>query len=441
MVEVSYRPLTTGHLGRPQILSEQEALSLAEKFGTPFYVIDESTLRRKLSDLETSFQTFSGPVRVAYSVKSNFNPELLKIFVKEKILFDLTSTEELFFLLKCSGDPASVIYTSISESLEEYSEILEKRVRRIVVSSFNGLRNLISAARKTKTLPSALIRVNPEVGVKAEVRASYRHGKFGVPFNGGTVDSGTNLVRTALNSSEITLEGFHFHLGSQIADPTCFANALEKLGSFISKVRKEFPNLNVDLIDIGGGTPVFYGNDPVPSPRDIGQLVCGKLNSLSNVIGGRFTLVVESGRYLSAEACALVSKIVNKKSYEENDFIIVDAGYHLLLDAALLRQEYPQEVVPANEAREQEQQTRRRNLVGRLCDTVDVFPISKSSNLSGADVGKLVVFSNVGAYSIVFNMPFHCQTKPPVFVKRFNNTFELVRKRQTVEQLFEEETA
>ena len=69
------------------------------------------------------------------------------------------------------------------------------------------------------------------------------------------------------------------------------------------------------------------------------------------------------------------------------------------------------------------------SLAGRLCDTLDVFPISKISDLSCAYVGNYVLFYNVGAYSLVFNMPFHCQTKPPVLMKTIDNDFKLIRKK------------
>jgi len=76
---------------------------------------------------------------------------------------------------------------------------------------------------------------------------------------------------------------------------------------------------------------------------------------------------------------------------------------------------------------------------GRLCDTYDVFPLSKASDMSGAEVGNLVTFYNVGAYSVVFNMPFHCQTKPPIVMKDSDGKYRLVRKGTTYEHLFVEE--
>lgn len=433
MVETSYQPLTRIKSYSPTF-SELEIQQIVEKFGSPVYVIDEYTLRKKVATLENAYSSFNGPVRVAYSTKANFNPAVLKVFHSEGIIFDLTATGELEFFLRTGGIPENVIYTSVTEEKEEYRTLLKAGVRRIVVSSYAGLMNLIEAAESLGIEVDTMIRINPEVGVKAEVRASYRHGKFGVPFNGSTVDSASNLLRKILTTPLLRFEGFHFHLGSQIEDPTCFVNALEKLESFVQKMRKEFPELNIKVLDVGGGTPVFYGT-PVPSPEEIGLLVSGKLNAVAESLGSRFTLIVESGRYLVAEASILISRIVNTKVYGGQKFIIVDAGYHLLLDAALLHQMYPQEVVPKSEKIDDT----KLNLAGRLCDTYDIFPTSPSSNLSGAENGKLVVFRNVGAYSIVFNMPFHCQTKPAVLMRRMNGDLQLVRKAESIEELFKRE--
>ena len=87
--------------------------------------------------------------------------------------------------------------------------------------------------------------------------------------------------------------------------------------------------------------------------------------------------MIESGRFLVAESSILVSKIVNTKEYNEHKIVIVDAGYHLLLDAALLKQEYPQEIVAYLTTKRESRLTTPKNthLSGRLCDTYDVFPL------------------------------------------------------------------
>ena len=415
---------------------------LVAQYGTPLYLIDEDTLHAKAKELHKAYSKFKGQVKVAYSIKANFTPAVVKAFMKDGIAFDLTSLGELYFIKQCKADPENVIYTSVTEELEEYIEVLQSGVRRIVVSSFNGMTNLSKAASKIGgAAPLTMIRVNPEVGVKAEVRASYRNSKFGVPFNGGTIDSAAKMIKHLMGSDLLKFEGFHFHLGSQITDFSCYTHALDKMDAFITKMKKENPAFQVNTFDIGGGTPIFY-NDPVPTPAQMAENHISKLNQLAET-HGTSTLMIESGRFLVAESSILVSRIVNTKEYNEHKIVIVDAGYHILLDAALLKQEYPQEVVPVvSDSKDKTTAlttVKNTHLAGRLCDTYDVFPLSKVSDLSESEVGRYVSFYNVGAYSVVFNMPFHCQTKPPIIMKDSDGKFRLVRKGTTHDQLFREE--
>jgi diaminopimelate decarboxylase len=416
---------------------------LVAEYGTPLYLVDEDTLHVKAKELHKAYSKFKGQIKIAYSIKANFTPAVIKAFMKDGLSFDLTSLGELYFIKQCKADPENVIYTSVTEELEEYIEVLKSGVRRVVVSSFNGMTNLAKAASKVGggAVPLTMIRVNPEVGVKAEVRASYRNSKFGVPFNGGTIESAAKMVKHLMGSDLLRFEGFHFHLGSQITDFSCYTHALDKMDGFIAKMKKENPAFQINTFDIGGGTPVFY-NDPVPTPSQMAENHVSKLNQIAETHGA-FTLMIESGRFLVAESSILVSRIANTKEYNEHKIVIVDAGYHILLDAALLKQEYPQEVVHVMADNNGKANTlttvKNTHLAGRLCDTYDVFPLSKVSDLSESEVGRYISFYNVGAYSVVFNMPFHCQTKPPIVMKDSDGKFRLVRKGTMYDHLFCEE--
>ncbi|HEX2614361.1 MAG TPA: hypothetical protein VHL10_02630, partial [Nitrososphaera sp.] len=196
---------TTAALNR--FVTPFDISKLVAQYGTPLYLVDEDTLHAKAKELHGAYSKFKGPVKVAYSIKANFTPAIVKSFMKDGMTFDLTSLGELHFVKQCKADPENIIYTSVTEEPDEYLEVLQSGVRRIVVSSFNGMANLAKAAGETGTRPLTMIRVNPEVGVKAEVRASYRNGKFGVPFNGGTIDSATKMVKHIMGSDLLKFEG------------------------------------------------------------------------------------------------------------------------------------------------------------------------------------------------------------------------------------------
>lgn len=432
MVDTRTQPVSKASVAAPRF-SERDLYALAEKYGTPYFLIDEATLRRKVVEMEQGFAEFKGVFRVAYSVKANFNPSVIKAFTSEGILFDLTAPSELLFVLKAGGSASDVIYTSITETKVEYEEVLRLGVPKIVVASYNGLMNLVEAAAKVNVAVKVLVRVNPEVHVHAELRGSMGHGKFGLRFNGVDRDSALNVLEKILATPALQFEGFHFHLGSQIDDPSCYAEAIEKLEAFILDARRELGDFPVNTLDIGGGLPAPYGKK-VPSPKELGSKIVGQLNSLVESIGERFALVAESGRFLTAESTVLVSRVVNTKSFGEGTYIYVDAGYHVLLDSALLRHEYPVEVIPGGKPSSQ-----KVVLVGRLCDPLDVFPTSSRSRLGGAEPGKLVMFRDVGAYSLVMNMPFHSQPRPFVLMRNGQGNYVVVRKGQSIERLYDDE--
>ncbi len=432
LVDPRTQPVSRTGVAGPKF-SDGDLYSLAEKYGTPYFLIDESTLRRKVTEMEQAFVEFRGAFRVAFSVKANFNPSVIRAFASEGIMFDLTAAAELEFVVRSGGSPDSVVYTSITETEPEYEEVLARGVKKVVVASQAGLQNLIEAASKTGRKVAVMIRVNPEVSVHAELRGSRGAGKFGLQFDGGTSDSAFYVLKKILETPAFTFEGFHFHLGSQIEDPSCYAEAIEKLEAFVLEARKQLGHFDVNTVDIGGGLPAPYGKR-VMSPAELGARIVGQLNSLAESIGGKFTLIAESGRFLTAESTVLVSRVVNVKSFGESKYVYLDAGYHVLPDTALLRHEYPVEVIPSGK-----QTNQKVVLVGRLCDPIDVFPTSSRSKLSGAEVGKLVVFRDVGAYSIVMNMPFHSQPRPCVLIRNAEGAYSVARRGQSVEDLFLQE--
>ena len=127
--------LTTPALNR--FVKPNDISKLVAQYGTPLYLIDEDTLHSKVRELHSAYAKFNGPVKIAYSVKANFSPAILRTFINDGIAFDLTSIGELRFLKQCKGDLENVVYTSITEEPEEYLEVLQSGIRRIVISSFN----------------------------------------------------------------------------------------------------------------------------------------------------------------------------------------------------------------------------------------------------------------------------------------------------------------
>jgi diaminopimelate decarboxylase len=157
-----------------RFLKPNDISNLVAQYGTPLYLLDEETLHAKVRELHKAYNKFVGPLKIAYSIKANFSPAVIRAFITDGVTFDLTSIGELHFIKKCRAVSYNAIYISVTEEYEEYLRVLETGIRKVVVGSFNGMTNLAKAAQKVGVKVPTMIRVNPEVGVKAGVRASYR---------------------------------------------------------------------------------------------------------------------------------------------------------------------------------------------------------------------------------------------------------------------------
>ncbi len=422
------RPLSENLVFR---LPSELLLGLAELHGTPYFLIDEDTLRENARRLASAYSGYPGNVSIAYSIKANFLPVVLRTFWDEGLLFDVATVEELYFLERSVGSVDRSIYTSATQTYVEFSRALSMGVRTFVVGSLNGLRNLARAAENAGIKADFLIRINPELEAPAGDRF-YKVGKYGVPLVDEDGEDALALLRLGLEQGSLRFRGFHFHVGTQVRSPSKFVRALDRLEELLAMARVAGIDVDVELIDIGGGVPVQY-EDGDPGMDDVVARVVDRLGELADRLGGPPDLVVESGRFLTAEAGILASRVLNVKRYAGIKYAFLDTGYHNLLDAALVGQVYPVRVIP--EGGEEE----RVVLAGMLCDSDDVFPLGGRGTLAGVEVGKLVAFGNAGAYSVVFNMPFHAQPKPPVLFRRSNGEVLVARPKESLEDLYKEE--
>lgn len=417
-------------------ISESEIRGLVSKYGEPLFIVDEATLLDRFHRIRMAYSSFSGNVDVAYTIKTNFLPMIIRVLSEEGAMFDLTTPEELYFLLNVGADPKKVIYTSITEQKGEFSSVLRGGVQFFGIGSYFGLQHLRASVAELDTQAQILIRVNPQVSVKAMIKASAKVSKFGVVFHSNTPDNAFSLIREALGDPKLSFNGLHFHLGSQVEDTNAYIKALDRIEMFIVHCRKNIENFPaIQTIDVGGGIPVDYGT-PVSSPEEIGAAVSERLNRLSDSIGSKFNLIVESGRYISSEPCDLVARIIDINKKGRKRIIFVDVGYNYLIDAQLLKQAFPIYAIPPSISSSDYDATEVFGLVG---DESHEIPLSLASRMGVVKKGGLLVFRKAGAYTITHQQPRSATLKPAIVFRHKDGNIVLARKRQTLDDLYEAE--
>ena len=108
VLQIIQNKVTLSKINR--FFTDEEISQLVEKYGTPLYLVDEEALHDKVLELNRAYEKFHGHVKIAYSIKANFNPSILRAFMKDNITFDLTSLGELFFIRELNINPENIIY-------------------------------------------------------------------------------------------------------------------------------------------------------------------------------------------------------------------------------------------------------------------------------------------------------------------------------------------
>lgn len=393
--------------------------TIAEQFGTPAYVYSRAALSESLKefhDVLGAHPAGAGAL-VCYAVKANSNLAILNLFARLGAGFDIVSGGELQRVLAAGADPKKVVFSGVGKTAAEMKLALEVGIFCFNIESIPEIERLNEVAGQLgKTAPVSL-RVNPNVDPKTHpyISTGLKEAKFGVAY-----DDALALYRRAAALPNIAVAGIDCHIGSQLLDPSPFAEALDRILALIDQLAAE--GIAVHHIDLGGGLGIKYRADQVQ------PTVASYLNPLLDKLQGRgLKVVLEPGRRLVGNAGLLLTRVEFLKEGEAKNFAIIDAAMNDLMRPALYEAWHDIEpVVPRAGA------TRDYDVVGPVCETGDFLGQARPLNLQAGD---LLAVMSAGAYGMA--MASNYNTRPrAVEVMVDGDQVHVIRQRETVEQLY-----
>ncbi len=394
--------------------------TLAAEFDTPLYVYSADRLRENYRRLAQAF----APLRpaICYSVKANANLSILRLLRDEGSGFDIVSGGELFRVQRIGANMAHVVFAGVGKTEAEIEMALRANVGWINIESEGELRRVNELGGRLGLRPDVAIRLRPDVEADTHhhISTGSSASKFGVPAAGAL-----ELIRAPLPN--VHIRGAHIHIGSQLAGPGATLQAIDVALEFIAKATAL--GAMIDTLDIGGGFPVPYrGDDSVP---DIESFAAPIVNQLAHWDGG---LHLEPGRYLVADTAALITSVQYEKRDSSHRLIIVDAGMNTLLRPALYDAYH--RVLPVG--RIVNSPYAPADVAGPICESADF--LARNRPLPPLNSGDLLALLDVGAYG--FAMASNYNSHPlPAEVLVEGNTYHLIRRRQTYEELIANEAA
>lgn len=365
--------------------AKKSLLDLAAKHGTPIFVIDHEKIRQNYREFKEQFPR----VQAYYAVKANSNPEIVKTLHKEGASFDVASMPEFMLVyenIEHLGKKEQqdfiwdkIIYANTIKPIETLEE-LDQYKPLVTYDNIDELKKI------KKHAPNAglILRIRvPNTGSMVELSS-----KFGA-HPGEAVD----LIIEAFNVG-LVVEGISFHVGSQCTNFENYVQALQ-LSANIMKEAESRAGQRIKILDIGGGFPAQYDKKVKPI-----KTLARKLNAeFKRLFPLDIEILAEPGRYMVANACTAVAKVVGKAVRDGKPcYYINDGVYHTFSGQLFDHCNYP---VKAFKDGEKEISA----VFGPTCDALDT--LSLATLLPALEIHDLVYAENIGAYSAASSTYFN----------------------------------
>jgi diaminopimelate decarboxylase len=404
--------------------------AIASQFGTPVYVYSQSAIEDAFDELNRGLGKL--PHLLCFAVKANGNLSILRLLAKKGSGFDIVSGGELDHLGRIGVPGERIVFSGVGKTREEIRAALFYKARRkdapgilqFNVESVEELEILLQEASRAaagrSVLPGASLRVNPEVkaGGHPHISTGLLQHKFGVSWQEARA-----LYLQHRDSKYFRWQGISAHIGSQIVGLGPFREALNRLASYLTDLRRQ--GIALKYLDCGGGLGVRYTNELPVSRASYARMLASVVRRLG--VG----LLLEPGRSIIAPSAVLLSRVIYTKKNSSKAFVIIDAAMNDLARPVLYDAPHPITRVRQGTGKEKES-AERADLVGPVCETGDSF--LQGWPLGPVAQGDLVAIWTTGAYGMVQSSNYNGRVRPAeVLVK--GRTARLIRRRETQDDL------
>ncbi len=412
------RPFHHPRPGAPLSCDGVSLESLARKFGTPLYVYSARQIADRLRMFQKSFA--SREHLVCYAVKANSALAILKLLAGLGAGFDIVSGGELERVLAAAPEAVGrVVFSGVGKTAAEIDRALKAGILQFNVESEAELALLDLRAKKLKKKARFALRVNPDVFADTHpyISTGLREHKFGIDIR-----RALTIYKDAADSRWLEAHGVSVHIGSQIRSAAPFGAAIGRVSKLVQQLKRE--GITLKAVDAGGGLGIDYHGGSF----DAMEKACEYAEALQNALGdfdGR--LLIEPGRFIVAQAGALLARVLYVKRNGKKTFVIADAAMNDLIRPALYQAHH--EIVPV---RPRAGKARIVDVVGPVCESGDFF--ARDRKLMRVEPEDLVALLDAGAYGMAQSSNYNSRPRPAEVLVEGTKA-RLIRRRETMADL------
>ena len=403
---------------------------LAKEYGTPLYLYDEARIRERCRTYNAAVrEAFGEAARVLYASKAASFKRLYEIMREENMGIDVVSSGEIYTALRAGFPLSEAYFHSNNKTDEDIVYAIENGIGRFVVDNEEELHAINRIAGERGKRQSVLLRITP--GIDPHTYAAVATGKVDSKF-GSAIETGQaeHMVKVALSLPNLSLSGFHSHIGSQLFDAEVYLRAAEVMLEFVADIYRRHGYFAEEL-DLGGGFGVRYVAeqptiDIAAAIKEVGSYVTEKAASLGIPLPA---IRLEPGRSIVADAgltvytVGTVKRIPGYKTYVSVDGGMADNPRYALYGS-------PYTILPVT-VTDAENET--VSVVGRCCESGDILQegIPMRSDIARGD---LIACLTTGAYHYSMASNYNRLGRPPVVMLSGGSSYVAVR-RETPEHL------
>ena len=408
------------------------ASALAEEFGTPLFVIDENDFKSRVigwkNALDSNFGASAG--EVYYASKSFISVEVAKWIAQSGIGIDVCTGGELAVALAAKFPVDRIEVHGNNKSEEEIRVAIEVGVAKIVVDSMQEIERVDRLAKAANKVQKVLLRITPGVEAHTHEAISTAHEdvKFGFSIASGAA---WKAILATQSSTNLSLEGLHCHIGSQIFENEGFILATTKLLELSAKFRDEFKS-ELSELDLGGGYGIAYlAGDKTFDPNQVMAALAALVKSECDRHNLKVPKIsIEPGRAIAGPTTTTLYQVGTTKDVELEDgktrrYIAVDGGMSDNIRPGLYGAKYS--ALLANRTSSATEINSR--LVGKHCETGDIIirDIQLPSDIAPGDI---LAIPATGAYGRSMASNYNHMMKPPV-ISVANGAARTILRRET----------
>jgi diaminopimelate decarboxylase len=409
---------------RIPFLTGEVARSIQREFGTPIFVYDQRTLERQ-ANLVLNFPNAFG-LTARYAMKACSTGAVLKVLTDAGLHIDASSGYEAERALRI-GIPPNHIQLTAQELPANLKDLVEQGVlfNACSIAQIHTFGALFPGRELS-------IRVNPRLGSGHNNRTNVGgpSASFGI-WHEYLPEAFAAGRRYGLKFTRL-----HTHIGSG-SDPKPW----QRVALMSLDTCSRLPD--VSLLNLGGGYKVGrMPGEPTINLWQIGLPIVRAFRAFAKRHGRKLHLEIEPGTYLVANACALITTVIDvvdtgRAGYK---FLKVNAGMTDLLRPSLYGAQHPIEIVPAPPAKRSQT---KYVVVGHCCESGDLFTPAPANPellqprlMPEARIGDLLVFGGTGAYcSSMSAKNYNSFPEAAEVMIATNGLIGLIRKRETPDQI------